>query len=67
MVYCNSTISSCYWSRMGNFFYWGIKGCNKIGITPVLKNITDSTKESLQGIISESSKNTLDNKLNFNT
>jgi hypothetical protein len=40
---------------------------DKIGITPVIKNITDSTKDSLQGIISESSKTTLDNKLNFNT
>ena len=49
-------------------FFTGVLKCvDKIGITPVLKNITDSTKESLQGIISESSKNTLDNKLNFNT
>ncbi|HEX5982006.1 MAG TPA: hypothetical protein VFY77_04990 [Nitrososphaeraceae archaeon] len=49
------------------FFTGVLKGVDKIGITPVLKNITDSTKESFQGIISESSKNTLDNKLNFNS
>ena len=49
------------------FFTGVLKGVDKIGITPVLKNITDITKESLQGIISKSSKNTLDNKLNFNT
>lgn len=49
------------------FFTGVLKGVDKIGITPVIKNITDTTKESLQGIISESSKTTLDNKLNFNT
>ena len=49
------------------FFTGVLKGVDKIGITPVLKNITDSTKESFQGIISESSKNTVDNKLNFNS
>jgi hypothetical protein len=49
------------------FFTGVLKGVDKIGITPVLKNITDSTKESLQDKISESSKNTLDNKLKFNT
>ena len=49
------------------FFTGVLKGVDKIGITPVIKNITDSTKESLQGIISESSKTNLDNKLNFNT
>jgi hypothetical protein len=49
------------------FFTGVLKGVDKIGITPVIKNITDSTKESLQGIISESSKTTIDNKLNFNT
>jgi len=49
------------------FFTGVLKGVDKIGITPVIKNITDTTKESLQGIISESSRTTLDNKLNFNT
>ena len=49
------------------FFTGVLKGVDKIGITPVLKNITDTTKDSLQDIISESSRNTLDNKLNFNT
>lgn len=49
------------------FFTGVLNGVDKIGVTPVIKNITDSTKESFQGIISESSKNTLDNKLNFNS
>ncbi len=49
------------------FFTGVLKGVDKIGITPVLKNITDTTKDSLQDIISESSKNTLDNNLHFNS
>jgi uncharacterized membrane protein len=49
------------------FFTGVLKGVDKIGVTPVIKNITDSTKESLQGIISESSKNTFDTSLKFNS
>ena len=49
------------------FFAGVLKGVDKIGITPIIKNITDSTKESLEGVISESPKNTLENTLNFNT
>jgi hypothetical protein len=49
------------------FFTGVLKGVDKIGITPVLKNITDTTKDSLQDIISESSRNTLDNNLKFNS
>jgi uncharacterized membrane protein len=49
------------------FFTGVLKGVDKIGVTPVIKNITDSTKESLQGIISESSKNTFDNSITFNS
>jgi uncharacterized membrane protein len=49
------------------FFTGVLNGVDKIGVTPVIKNITDSTKESLQGIISESSKNTFDNSLKFNS
>jgi hypothetical protein len=49
------------------FFTGVLKGVDKIGITPVLKNITDTTKDSLQGIISESSRDTLDNNLHFNS
>jgi hypothetical protein len=49
------------------FFTGVLKGVDKIGITPVLKNITDTTKDSLQDIISESSRNTLDNSLKFNS
>lgn len=49
------------------FFTGVLKGVDKIGITPVLKNITDTTKDSLQGILSESSRNTLDNNLHFNS
>ena len=44
-----------------------LKGVDKIGVTPVIKNITDSTKESLEGVISDSSRNTLENTLNFHT
>jgi uncharacterized membrane protein len=49
------------------FFTGVLNGVDKIGVTPVIKNITDSTKESLHGIISESSKNTFDNSLKFNS
>ena len=49
------------------FFTGVLNGVDKIGVTPVIKNITDSTKESLKGIISESSKNTFDNSLKFNS
>jgi hypothetical protein len=49
------------------FFTGVLKGVDKIGITPVLKNITDTTKDSLQDIISESSRNTLDNNLKFDS
>jgi hypothetical protein len=49
------------------FFTGVLKGVDKIGITPVLKNITDTTKDSLQDIISGSSRNTLDNNLHFNS
>lgn len=49
------------------FFTGVLNGVDKIGVTPVIKNITDSTKESFQGIISESSKNTFDNSLKFNS
>ena len=44
-----------------------LNGVDKIGITPVIKNITDTTKESLEGVISDSSRNTLENTLNFHT
>ncbi|HET9807464.1 MAG: hypothetical protein ACM3VV_01490 [Deltaproteobacteria bacterium] len=49
------------------FFAGVLKGVDKIGITPIIKNITDSTKGSLKGVISESPKNTIENTLNFNT
>jgi hypothetical protein len=49
------------------FFAGVLKGVDKIGITPIIKNITDSTKGALKGVISESPKNTIENTLNFNT
>jgi hypothetical protein len=49
------------------FFTGVIKGADKIGITPVLKNITDSTKDSIGTVLSDSSRTTLENTLNFNT
>lgn len=49
------------------FFSGVLKGADKIGITPIIKNITDSTKDSLEGVISDSSRNTLENTLNFHT
>jgi uncharacterized membrane protein len=49
------------------FFAGVLKGADKIGITPVLKNITDSTKESIKSVISDSSRNTIENSLNFHT
>jgi uncharacterized membrane protein len=50
-----------------NFFAGVLKGVDKIGVTPVIKNITDSTKESLKGVLSDSSRNTIENTLNYNT
>ncbi|MFB5599213.1 MAG: hypothetical protein ACE5SW_03170 [Nitrososphaeraceae archaeon] len=49
------------------FFTGVIKGADKIGIMPVLKNITDSTKDTIGEVLSDSSKTTLENTLNFNT
>ncbi|HYY71656.1 MAG TPA: hypothetical protein VE595_04525 [Nitrososphaeraceae archaeon] len=49
------------------FFAGVLKGVDKIGVTPVIKNITDSTKESLKGVLSDSSRNTIENTLNYNT
>ena len=49
------------------FFSGVLKGVDKIGVTPVIKNITDSTKESLKGVLSDSSRNTIENTLNYNT
>ncbi|MDF2737996.1 MAG: hypothetical protein K0S93_1855 [Nitrososphaeraceae archaeon] len=49
------------------FFAGVLKGVDKIGVTPVIKNITDSTKESLKGVLSDSSRNTIENSLNFHT
>jgi len=49
------------------FFSGVLKGADKIGITPIIKNITDSTKDSLEDVISDSSRNTLENTLNFHT
>ena len=49
------------------FFAGVLKGADKIGITPVIKNITDSTKESLKGVFFYSSRDTLVKSLNFLT
>lgn len=49
------------------FFTGVIKGADKIGIMPVIKNITDSTKDTIGDVLSDSSKTTLENTLNFNT
>jgi hypothetical protein len=49
------------------FFAGVLKGVDKIGVTPVIKNITDSTRESLKGVLSDSSRNTIENTLNYNT
>ena len=49
------------------FFTGVIKGADKIGIMPFIKNLTDSTKETLGDVLTDSSKTTLENTLNFNT
>lgn len=49
------------------FFTGVIKGADKIGIMPVIKNLTDSTKETIGDVLTDSSKTTLENTLNFNT
>ncbi|MDR4512168.1 MAG: hypothetical protein MRJ93_10760 [Nitrososphaeraceae archaeon] len=49
------------------FFTGVIKGADKIGIMPVIKNLTDSTKETLGDVLTDSSKTTLENTLKFNT
>ncbi|MGD1835992.1 MAG: hypothetical protein ACPKPY_12600 [Nitrososphaeraceae archaeon] len=41
------------------FFTGVVKGADKIGITPIVKNLTDSTKESITDLISESSSETV--------
>lgn len=49
------------------FFTGVIKGADKIGIMPVIKNLTDSTKDTIGDVLTDSSKTTLENTLNFNT
>lgn len=41
------------------FFTGVVKGADKIGITPIVKNLTDSTKDSITELISESSSETV--------
>ena len=41
------------------FFTGILKGADKIGITPVIKNITDTTKDSLTGVLSDATKDSL--------
>jgi len=44
-----------------------LKGVDKIGVTPILKNITDSTRDSIETVISDSSRDSIENTLNFHT
>jgi len=44
-----------------------LKGVDKIGVTPIIKNLTDSTRDSLEGVIADSSRDTIENTLNFHT
>lgn len=50
-----------------NFLAGVLKGVDKIGVTPIIKNITDSTRDSLEGVIGDSSRDTIENTLNFHT
>lgn len=49
------------------FFTGVLKGADKIGITPIIKNITDSTRGTINDILSDSSQATIENTLNFNS
>ena len=49
------------------FFTGVLKGADKIGITPIIKNITDSTRGTINDVLSDSSQSTIENTLNFNT
>ena len=44
-----------------------LKGADKIGITPIIKNITDSTRGTINDVLSDSSQATIENTLNFNS
>ena len=49
------------------FFTRVLKGADKIGITPIIKNITDSTRGTINDVLSDSSQATIENTLNFNS
>ena len=49
------------------FFAGVLKGVDKIGVTPIIKNITDSTRDSIETVISDSSRDSIENTLNFHT
>ena len=49
------------------FFTGVLKGADKIGITPIIKNITDSTRGTINDILSDSSQATIENTLKFNS
>jgi hypothetical protein len=49
------------------FFTGVLKGADKIGITPIIKNITDSTRGTINDVLSDSSQATIENTLNFNS
>ena len=44
-----------------------LKGVDKIGVTPIIKNITDSTRDSIETVISDSSRDSIEDTLNFHT
>ncbi len=45
------------------FFTGVIKGADKLGITPAIKNISDNAKASINEIISNTSKGVIDKTL----
>ncbi len=47
-----------------NFFKGVLKGADKLGITQTIGNITKNTKDSIQEIVSESSKDIISNLTN---
>lgn len=49
------------------FFTGVLNGADKIGITPIIKNITDSTRGTINDVLSDSSQATIENTLNFNS
>ncbi len=49
------------------FFTGVVKGADKIGITPIIKNITDSTRGTINEVFSNSSQATIENTLTFNS